>query len=88
MKKKDGLTQKEWRILDKELNKLYPDRKEEGNIMLNKEEKKVEKIITNNMKEELKHLDWFFGIKPKAFNRTIDNMLEEIHTLRELYKGK
>ena len=54
--------------------------------MLNKEDKKIEKIITDNLHNEIKHLDWFFGVKPKAFNRTIDNMIEEIDTLRKLYK--
>ena len=56
--------------------------------MLNKEEKKVEKIIVNNMKNELKHLDWFFGVKPKAFNKTLDNMFLELGELKELYKVK
>jgi len=53
---------------------------------LSKESKKVAKIITNNMHNEIKHLNWFFGVKPDAFNRTINNMLEEINELRELYK--
>lgn len=47
---------------------------------------KTKKIILGNMKEELKHLDWFFIDKPEAFNRTIDNMLKEIDELRKLYK--
>jgi len=46
----------------------------------------VKKIILNNMHNEIKHLDWFFIKKPEAFNRTIDNMLEEISELRKLYK--
>ena len=45
----------------------------------------VKKIILNNMHQEVKHLDWFFIKKPKAFNRTIDNMLEELSELRKLY---
>ena len=56
--------------------------------MLNKKKKKVEKIIIDNMKNELKHLNWFFGVKPEAFNRTIDNMLEEVSELRKLHKVK
>lgn len=54
--------------------------------MLNKEKEKVRKIILNNMHNEVKYLHWFFGVKPKAFNRTIDNMLEEISELKKLYK--
>ena len=56
--------------------------------MLNKKNKKVEKIIIDNMLNELKHLDWFYSVKPEAFNRTIDNMLEEIQELKRLYKIK
>ena len=56
--------------------------------MSNKKNKKVEKIIIDNMLNELKHLDWFYSVKPEAFNRTIDNMLEEIQELKQLYKIK
>jgi len=59
--------------------------------MLNKEiivtKEDVKKVILNNMYNELKHLEWFFGVKPKAFNRTIDNILEEISELRKLHKA-
>jgi len=57
--------------------------------MLNKEiivtKEDVKKVILNNMYNELKHLDWFF--LNEAFERTIDNILEEITSLRKLIKA-
>ena len=47
----------------------------------------IKKSIFDNMHNEIKHLEWFFGVKPKAFSRTIDNMIEEISILRKLYKS-
>jgi len=59
--------------------------------MLNKEiivtKEDVKKVILNNMYNELKHLDWFFLKNPEAFERTIDNILEEITSLRKLIKA-
>lgn len=46
---------------------------------------KAKKIIFNNISNEMKQLNRSFIVNSKAFNHTIDNMLEECEILRNLY---